>query len=192
MKIGCGLGAVESVYFIHRPRLGLCMPKGLKQTSSNIVISSGITESAANTFTSERVDLQLNALDNEVFVVLAIDLDIVAPDLLADAVTDTDVSVSTVERTTIGGLSESNCLAHGYMKIESRSQGVASNEYSSTDTPHAMLDYIAIIATNDFYINIQGNNNLTAKAANCRVWGYRARAESSVYAALVQSELLSQ
>ena len=166
--------------------------KGLKQTSSMITISSGISESGPNTFTSERVDLQLNALDNEVFVVLAIDLDIVAPDLIADAVTDTDVSVSTVERTSIGGLSESNCLAHGYIKIESRSQGAVVNQYSSTDTPHAMLEYIAIIATNDFYLNIQGNNNLVGKAFNCRVWGYRARAESSVYAALVQSELLSQ
>ena len=167
--------------------------KGLKQTSSMITISSGIVEGGPNQFTSERVDLQLNALDNEVFVVLAIDLDIVAPDLIADAVTDTDVSVSTVERTTIGGLSESNCLAHGYIKIESRSQGAVALQYSSSDTPHAMLDYIGIISTNDYYINIQGNNNLVGKAANARVWGYRARAtDPSVYAALVQSELLSQ
>ena len=51
------------------------MPKGLKETSSLIAISAKVTETAANTFTSQRVDLQLNPLDNEVFIVYAIDLD---------------------------------------------------------------------------------------------------------------------
>ena len=56
------------------------MPKGLKETSSLITISSQVTESAANTFTSQQVDLQLNPLDNEVFIVYAIDLDLQQPD----------------------------------------------------------------------------------------------------------------
>ena len=48
----------------------------LKKTSEVISVGFDITETAANTFTQERVDLQLSALDQEVFVVLAVDLDL--------------------------------------------------------------------------------------------------------------------
>ena len=56
------------------------MPKGLKQTSSLITIGARVTETGPNTFTQATVDLQLNPLDNEVFVVQAIDMDNAAPD----------------------------------------------------------------------------------------------------------------
>ena len=46
----------------------------LKQTSEIIAIGFSIDETAANTFTQVRVDLQLNPLDNEVFVVSAFDV----------------------------------------------------------------------------------------------------------------------
>ena len=50
------------------------MPTGLKETSSLISISFQSNESGPNTFTQDRVDLQLNPLDQEVFVVYAINL----------------------------------------------------------------------------------------------------------------------
>jgi hypothetical protein len=53
------------------------------------------------------------------------------------------------------------------------------------------MEYIGIIATNDFFLQIEGVGNATAKAVTAKVYGYRARADASVYAALVQSELLS-
>ena len=52
------------------------MPTGLKETSSLISIGFSVTETAADTFTQGSIDLQLNPLDNEVFVVYAIDLDL--------------------------------------------------------------------------------------------------------------------
>ena len=52
------------------------MPRGLKETSSLITISARVDETAANTFTAQKIDLQLNPLDNEVFIVYSIDLDI--------------------------------------------------------------------------------------------------------------------
>lgn len=169
------------------------MPKGLKPTSGVIVISSGITESAAGTFTSEKVDLQLNVLDREVFVVQAIDLNLLPPQNRTDTTTDSDMTVSTTERTDVGGLGASNVLAHAYIKFQNTGDTcVAVTEYSSVDTPHAQLEYIGIIATNDFYLNIQGSNNGVPIAGNARVWGYRAQADAATFAALTQSELLSQ
>ena len=168
------------------------MPKGLKATSGTIVISSSIAESAANTFTTEKVDLQLNVLDREVFVVLAIDLDAAPPDNLQDTVTSTNFSVSTTERTSVGGLDDSNVLANKFIQFQNADNTcVAVTEYASTDAPVAQLEYIGIIATNDFYLNVSGSNNSLAKRGNCRVWGYRAQADAATFAALTQSELLS-
>ena len=168
------------------------MPKGLKQTSGVIVISSDITESGANTFTSEKIDLQLNVLDREVFVVQAVDLDVQAPDNRLDSLTQSNMSMSTVERTTVGGINESNVIAHKLIRMQNTGDtSVAVTEYSSGDTPHAQLEYIGIIATNDFYLNIEGTANTAARGGNCRVWGYRAQADAATFAALTQSELLS-
>lgn len=167
--------------------------KGLKPTSGVIVISSGITESAVDTFTSAKVDLQLNVLDREVFVVTAADIDLRPPSLVLDKRTQSSMSISTVERTSVGGLDKSNVLAVANITTDNNDNtGVATYSYSSTESPHAQLEYINIIATNDFYLNIQGSNNTAAGAANARLWGYRAQADAATFAALTQSELLSQ
>lgn len=156
-----------------------------------IVISSAVTESAANTFTTERVDLQLNALDQEVFIVYAIDLDLQEPEMIAATNTSARMSVSTVTRTTVGGLANPNVM--GAARIVCQDDGVTAvvTDYSSDTAPHSQLEYIGIIATNDFYLNIQGSNNTAPLVGQARLWGVRAKADASIYAALTQSELLS-
>jgi len=57
---------------------------GFKKTSDLIAISFGVTESAANTFTQDEIALQLDVLGNEIFVVLAVDLNVAAPNLVAN------------------------------------------------------------------------------------------------------------
>lgn len=168
------------------------MPKGLKPTSGVIVISSGITESAANTFTEEKVDLQLNVLDREVFVVTAADIDVRPPEMKGDSTTQVSMSISTTERSSVGGLDKSNVLAVANITtINLGDTSAVTHSYSSTESPHAQLEYIGIIATNDFFLNIEGQGNTAAKAGNARLWGYRAQADAATFAALTQSELLS-
>lgn len=167
------------------------MPKGLKETSSLITISASVTESAANTFTFEKVDLQLNPLDNEVFIVYAIDLDVQEPDNVDATNTNIQGSLSTTERTSPGGLSNSNVLAVSRQAIQNLTTNAVLSEYKSDSTPTGMLEYIGIIATNDFFLNIRGTSNTNPKSMFARVYGVRARADASVYAALVQSEVLS-
>ena len=176
---------------IIRGCLARTMPRGLKETSGLITISANITESAANTFTDKKVDLQLNPLDNEVFVVYGIDLDVSAPELIPATVTDARLSMSTVERTTIGGIGDSNVLAHLRITTQENGGGAVTNTFSSDSAPSTQLEYLGIIATNDFFLNITGNNNAGVMLGSCRVYGVRAKADAAVYAALVQSEVLS-
>ena len=166
--------------------------KGLTQTSSLIQISAAVTESAVNTFTVEQVDLQLNPLDREVFVIQAVDLDSLPPSLVANTVSQVGLSLSSTRRTTIGGIDFPNVIASKRIVTQSvTGDGSVTNEYVATDSPASNLDYIAIVATNDIFLNIESTNNTGPSSANARVYGYRARADAAIYAALVQSEALS-
>lgn len=167
------------------------MPKGLKYTSSPIVISHNIQESGANTFTQDTIDLQLNPLDNEVLVVLAIDLDPSSPEVDAGGGgSGTNLSCSITSRTTVGNIGDTNVLGAATKRIQGALVPFSS---MSPDGPQsAGLDYIGIVATSDIFVQIEGNNNTNARDGRVRLWCQRARADSSTYAALVQSEMLSQ
>jgi len=169
------------------------MPKGLKQSSSLIIIGASVIEAGANTFTESRVDLQLNPLDNEVFVVTGIDMDVDAPDAIAGINTAQVMALTTTSQTTLPGLAKTACLARKSLRIRAAGfvDGGVGFQEAAGDTPPATLDYIGIIATNDFFLQTQGTNNGGAGSGAVKVYGYRARAEASVYAALVQSEVLS-
>jgi len=171
------------------------MPTGLKPSSSTIVISGSLVEGAANTFQQSKIDLQLNVLDREVFVLTAVDLNGSMPD--ADVTANENIvraSLSTTSRTSVGTIADSNVFgALRNVVVNDITAGVPVGIFSdsSTESPHAQLEYIAIIATNDFFAQVQGVNNLKVKAADFRLWGYRAIASADTFAALTQSELLS-
>ena len=169
------------------------MPKGLKPTSQLITIGFRATESGANTFTQAQVDLQLNPLDLEVFVVQAVDIDTSAPEAIIGTNTNVQASVSNTSRTTIGSLQDSNVLA--VKEVQFRSQNATTPPVAyvsgSMETPPTAMEYLAIIATNDFFVQVEGDNNVAAKNCTGKLYGYRARADADIFAALTQSELLS-
>ena len=170
------------------------MPKGLKSTSSLITIGFSLNETAPNTFTQGRIDLQLNPLDNEVFVVQAVNLDVSSPDAILGQNSFSNAALTTTSQTAVGSLAASSTVATVQQRIQGAIGAVDSGVgffQASLETPPTGLEYIAIISTNDFFIQILGGNNINAKALSGKVYGYRAKAESSVYAALVQSEVLS-
>mgnify|MGYP003338959535 CR=1 FL=1 len=172
---------------------GYNMPKGLKQTSSMIVIGAQVEESAANTLTTEQISLQLNALDNEVFVVTAVDIDAQIPDQTAASLTGNNVWVTKQDPLgTNPTFNQSNVVATKVIAQDNRGgDGFTIYETGSMESPSTTMEYLNIIATPDFFLSIDGFNNAAALSAACKVYGYRARADASTYAALVQSEVLS-
>ena len=166
---------------------------GFKKTSDLIAVSFGNIESAPNTYTQEEIALQLDVLNNEIAVVLAVDLNPAPPDALPGTDTTTSCQISSTSQAGISSLSNSNTIAIAERSI--RAGGFVDSgvgfSHMSGETPTADLDYIALISTNNFFFGIKGVNNLVAKGASGRVWLYRARADASTYAALVQSEVLS-
>lgn len=169
------------------------MPKGLKETSSLIEVGFSLAESAANTFTESRIDLQLNPLDNEVFVVYAINLDMQSPEAIAATDTAVLTSITRTSQTAVQTLANSNTLATGNKAIRAAGyvDGGVAFESVPQETPSSMIEYIGIIATNDFFVQVQGIGNANPSGVSGRLYGARAKASAEIYAALVQSEVLS-
>ena len=166
---------------------------GFKKTSELIAVSFGLTETAPGVFSQSEIALQLDVLNNEIAVVLAIDLDLTSPDAIAATNTNVTGCVSSTSQTAITSLSNTNTMAVARQSIRAAGfvDGGVSFDRSATTTPTGELDYIGLIATNNFFIQVEGANNVGAKSISGRVWLYRAKADSSTYAALVQSEVLS-
>ena len=169
------------------------MPTGLKQSSSVVSIGFDLTELTPNTFIQGSVDLNLSPLDREVFVVLAVNLDPFSPDAVANTDTFTRTSLTTTSQTAVQSIGNSNCLASAGATIRAAGfvDGGVGFQTLGLETPPATLEYIGIIATNDFFIQVQGTGNALSKQVNGKLYGYRASASADIFAALVQSEVLS-
>lgn len=164
----------------------------LKRTSEPFIISTGINETAPNTFSQTQISVNLNPLDQEVLLVLAVDIDAFSPDVVTGLNTRTVVSVSTSSQAAVIGINDSACIAT--QTIDVKTDGidhVAFDRLLTAGPTSTLLDYVGILATNNFFIQTLGVNNIGAKGGNVRMWAVRARADSATYAALVNSELLS-
>ena len=168
------------------------MPAGLKQTSSVVSIGFSVNETAPNTFTQGVTDLNLSPLDQEVFVVLAINMDPSYPDGIAGVDTKVNASLTTTSQTAVQTLANPNSLVFAENTIRSAGyldSGVGFQ--TALETPPSNLPYIGIVATNDFFVQVEGANNVSTYGTGGKMYGYRARADAAIYAALVQSEALS-
>ena len=90
---------------------------GFKKTSEELAISFSVAEDVVDTFNQEEVALQLDILNNEVFVVLAVDLDPTCPSNIAGTNTQTQMSLTSTSQTSVQLLSNSNCLAEERLNI---------------------------------------------------------------------------
>ena len=165
----------------------------MKRTSSDIQISSNVTQTVLNTFTQVEVDLSLSPLDNEIFVVTALDIDTRPPDAIAATDTEVKSYISATSQTAAAGINNTNVLGAQRMSIQAAGfvdGGVGFDQLGGT-TPTGDLGIVGYIATNNFFVGIDSTACANLKSANVRVYGYRARADAATYAALVQSEVLS-
>tara|TARA_Y100001963_G_C6683944_1_gene401250 strand:+ start:422 stop:925 length:504 start_codon:yes stop_codon:yes gene_type:complete len=165
---------------------------GFKQSSGIIAVSGRIEESAPGTFTETEINLSLDPLNNEIFVVLAIDSALSMPNFIPGTDTTALFQLSTTTQAAISGLENPNVMVRTERRIQSPAAGdTVYSEQLAGESPQATLDYIQIVATPDLFAQIEGLNTTSQMACAYRVWGYRAKADAATYAALVQSEVLS-
>ena len=163
----------------------------IKKTSEQIIISFGLSETAPNTFIQREVALQLDVLNNEVFVVQAIDLDTQAPDAVPGTNTNSRSSVTSTSQTSVQSLSNTNTLASQILQIVAAGPTGGVGFTRDSSDAFSNVPQLGIIATNNFFVQVAGVGNIGGKTVTGKLYGYRARADSATYAGLVQSEVLS-
>ena len=163
-----------------------------KKTSSLLRIGGSVTESAVGTWTEAEINLPLNTLDREVFVVTDV---AIAPSYLAlvagqDATFD--IQVTKTEAGNLTSIADPNVIGKSYVRLYDSGAGTAIMEdrypqnESSTGTPK---DFIAVIATPDFWVGCVATNQAVPRGGQVMITGFRATATSDLYAALVTEEL---
>ena len=166
------------------------MPKGLKQTSSEFFISASVTESAIGTFTESTVSLPLNSLDREVFVITGILMDPATPSSVLGTQTTSTLQLTRQTATGVLDFGDFNLVA---ISSDSINGGVAEYDFFNKTYGNQLqetgTDYVDVIATPNMYVQVVGANNVAPLTSSIRVYGYRAQADSSVYSALIASEL---
>ena len=166
------------------------MATGLKRTSSDFFISAQLDETAPNTFTTSTITLPLNALDREVFVITGIILDPGTPEAIPVTRTSVAMQLTRNVATVMVGLEDFNLIAHS---IETIQGGVAEFDFFSRSYGNQInesgTDYIDVVATPNMFLSVQGAGNVAASGSALRIYGYRAKADVSVYSALIASEL---
>ena len=148
---------------------------------------------APSACTLDDISLHCEVVSNEICVVVAVYIVWEASDAPAATNTETGGSVTSTSQTAVSSLGNTNCIATAKDVIRAAgfADGGVGFSRSANQSYTGDVDYIALIATNNFFVQIAGANNGVAKTLSGRVWGYRARADASTYAALVQSEVLS-
>ena len=140
-----------------------------------------------------RLSPYLSALQNEIAVIYAVDLDLSEPEAIAGVDTAVRGAVTATSVTAMPSLANTNCVTTAKEMI--RALGFVDGGVGFTRRADSSytgdLPYVALIATNNFFVQIIGTGNTAPKNLSGRVWLKRARADSSTYAALVQSEVLS-
>jgi hypothetical protein len=169
------------------------MVKGLTSPSSPITVSFSVAEILPNTYQEDRIPLQLNVLDREVFVVTGVNLDVLPPQAIAGVDTRVRGQLSVTSMSGSVSLSTSNVVAIARDDIRAAGFVDGGVGFSAMfgESPAIGMDYLAIIATNDFFIAVEGSGNIGPAAMTGKLYGFRAIADGATFAALTQSELLS-
>ena len=165
------------------------MAKGLKRTSELLAFGEFVVETGANTFTQGQITLPLNSLDREVFVVTDVLFHMRDPDLVGGADSAINVQVTKSSQTALQQISNFDVIATKVLSIQNGTVGFEQRAAPQGNTTGTMLDYVAIVATENMFVALQGTGNAGVKDASVRIIGYRAQADGGTYSALIASEL---
>lgn len=170
----------------------------LKKTSQMLNLGAKITFADGDTNVFSRIQLPLNSLDREVFVVTDISIDsdpLIIPQLAGQNVS-LNFSVNK-NSTTVQTINNPDCIGHFRKQVTTTpvSDTVQVSAYPSEASTGTDMDYLCIIATSDYIlVGAYASTGAGDPDRSCyvRITGYRAVADAAVYSALIAEELNSQ
>ena len=162
---------------------------GYKWTSETFTIREGVTESAANTFTEQTINLNLDSLSREILVIQRADLDVAYPDGVPGSYTSVMCSLANTTQTGVINIDDPDCIASANAVIVSGAPGDSVGfQEQMPETVNASDQPLFIVATDNLYMGIKGLNNTNAKSAYMVLHARRAKADAGTYSAILTSQ----
>lgn len=163
---------------------------GFKYTTDLFEIRAQVSESAANTFTEQTINVNLDSLNREILIIMSVDLDCGTPSLVAGSSTSVNAQLTKNSKTAAVNISDPACVSQFQKQVRSLGAPDPMCFLSVDDLPAAQADlpYLAISATDDLFLGVAGGNNVGPVSAHVLIRARRARADADTYAALITSE----
>jgi hypothetical protein len=169
------------------------MPKAYKITSDPFFVNGNVTESAVDTFTQTQISLPLDSLNREGVLIHGVYFTSSEPNAVLGANTSQRVQLTSTSKTGLVNANDANLVARQEKFIYSGTAEFApiTWDFIGQTAPYGIDDNLMIVATDDIFLGIQGNQNTSPRSAQVRVVCSRIQLEASAYAALVTNELSS-
>ena len=162
---------------------------GYKWTSETFTIREAVTESAANTFTEQTVNLNLDSLSREILVIQRCDLDVAYPDGVPGTYTSVQMSLANTVQTAVINIDDPDCIASANAVIVSGAPGDSVGFSEQMPESVNISDQpLFLVATDNLYLGIKGLNNTNAKSGYMVLHARRAKADASTYSAILTSQ----
>ena len=162
---------------------------GYKWTSETFTIREAVTETGANTFTEQTVNLNLDSLSREILVIQRVDLDVAYPDAIASTYTSVSASLANTSQTTPINIDDPDCIASGNTVIASPNPtSMVSFQEAMPESINAADVPLFIVATDNLYLGVKGLNNTNAKSCYMVLHARRAKADAGTYSAILTSQ----
>ncbi len=162
---------------------------GYKWTSETFTIREAVTESAANTFTEQTVNLNLDSLSREILVIQRCDLDVAYPDGVPGTYTSAQMSLANTVQTAVINIDDPDCIASANAVIVSGAPGDSVGFSEQMPESVNISDQpLFLVATDNLYLGIKGLNNTNAKSGYMVLHARRAKADASTYSAILTSQ----
>lgn len=170
------------------------MAKAYQLTSDPFYVNGSITESAADTYTQEEISLPLDSLNREGILVHAVYFTSSEPSAVAGLQTAVSCQLTATSKTGLVGANDANLIAKRESIITggvAEFSGPHIHDFVGDSAPYQVSDNLGLIATDNVFFAIKGNNNGTVKNAQFRMVCSRIKLSADAYAALVTNELSS-
>ena len=170
------------------------MPKAYKITSDPFFVNGNVTETAADTFTTQQISLPLDSLNQEGVLVHAVYFTGSDPDRIPNASSFLDFQLTSTRKTGMVGANDANLVAY-QQRVTTGGAAEFSGphiiELVGSQAPYKETDNLALVATDDLFLSIKGLNQTGTSSCEVRVICSRVKLDSAAYAALVTNELSS-
>jgi hypothetical protein len=170
------------------------MAKAYTITSDPFYINGNVTETAADTFTEIQISAPLDSLNREGLLIHAVYFSGNEPARVLNAESSVFYQLTSVSKSARVFVNDANLIG-AQQKIvyggAAEFSGPHLVDLLGSNDPYHVDDVLAIVATDDLFLAVQGFGQTAARTCQVRIVASRIKLSADAYAALVTNELSS-